>query len=128
MPSPLIDRDVCVRDGIPVIMSYEVTLNTFLYMNKRGDVVLLQVGRTPTATGRGRFLTTPKGCQRDMLEMSRDNPLVQLVFVVVVAFVIDVGTARDTCHIIRYRSLGVLGIAWMIVGLWLFKLWYGWLT
>lgn len=58
--SPLIDRDVCVRDGIPVIMSYEVTLNTFLYMNKRGDVVLLQVGKDTYGDGSWKILDYTK--------------------------------------------------------------------
>lgn len=58
--SPLIDRDVCVRDGIPVIMSYEVQLNTFLYMNKRGDVVLLQVGKDTYGDGSWKILDYTK--------------------------------------------------------------------
>lgn len=58
--SPLIDRDICVRDGIPVMMSYDVQLNTFLYMNQRGDVVLLQVGKDTYGDGSWKILDYTK--------------------------------------------------------------------
>lgn len=58
--SPLLDRDVCVRDGVPMVMSYDTQLNTFLYLNQRGDVVLLQVGKDTYGDGSWKIIDYTK--------------------------------------------------------------------
>lgn len=42
--SALIDPDICVIDGQPVINAYDDQRVIFIYLNKQGDTVMLDLG------------------------------------------------------------------------------------